>query len=483
FHLKKSIWRFSKILRKINVNSTRPKIRLSDFNIAVQFTEGLDLARRSDLVWFPKSQIDPSRVIIYFDGSFSRPVTSETLEKIEELGMNWICLNKDLIAVKNVPIWDCPAQQKNAALELLDITPTNAIEKWIYQQSCELVKEVAYWAAFYKDFNIKLNLVVGEGDLKYIAQSIAFDYCDTNDGFLVGKQRSDLFLPVEDLLAHHTNDIFFTWSSRSRKYLPPNLNKIKSNVVVGYPYDLAFKNRCKDGKNTQNDIRAKGAKFIVALFDNMHGPHLQFSSKMMEKFYNVFLDWLFEDEEVGLIIKSKKPLALNLLPEILQTLTKAESTGRCVRLKNEAGRLPSDASEISDVAVGIGISTSVVEAAIAGHRSMHCDLTCLWSHEYYLWGYERIIFDDIDRMMKAIKAYKKDKRSNPTLGDWGPFLDQLDPFRDGCAGERMGTYLRWLLEGFDQNRESEAILLAANEQYVQKWGGKLVFEKEKALKC
>ena len=27
-------------------------------------------------------------------------------------------------------------------------------------------------------------------------------------------------------------------------------------------------------------------------------------------------------------------------------------------------------------------------------------------------------------------------------------MDMLDPFRDGCAAERMGTYLKWLMEGF-----------------------------------
>ena len=49
-------------------------------------------------------------------------------------------------------------------------------------------------------------------------------------------------------------------------------------------------------------------------------------------------------------------------------------------------------------------------------------------------------------------------------------LPELDPFRDGRAAERMGTYLRWLLEGFDQGWDREKIMAVAAERYAARWG-------------
>jgi hypothetical protein len=120
--------------------------------------------------------------------------------------------------------------------------------------------------------------------------------------------------------------------------------------------------------------------------------------------------------------------------------------------------------------VGIGISTAIIEAAIAGCRGIHCDLTHFRSHEFYQWGYERLIFDDLDRLMVSVKGCKSGNSVYAELGDWSPFLDRLDPFRDGRAGERMGVYLRWCLEGFDEGLNRNEIIRRANEKYHNRWG-------------
>jgi hypothetical protein len=56
------------------------------------------------------------------------------------------------------------------------------------------------------------------------------------------------------------------------------------------------------------------------------------------------------------------------------------------------------------------------------------------------------------------------------LGDWTPFLDRLDPFRDGHAGERMGAYLRWCLDGFDDGLDRDEVIRWASEKYKDQWG-------------
>ena len=49
-------------------------------------------------------------------------------------------------------------------------------------------------------------------------------------------------------------------------------------------------------------------------------------------------------------------------------------------------------------------------------------------------------------------------------------LDELDPFRDGRAAERMGTYIKWLIDGFKAGMDRETIMADAAERYCEKWG-------------
>jgi len=49
-------------------------------------------------------------------------------------------------------------------------------------------------------------------------------------------------------------------------------------------------------------------------------------------------------------------------------------------------------------------------------------------------------------------------------------LDELDPFRDGRAAERMGTYISWLLEGFRAGFDRETVMADAAERYGARWG-------------
>ena len=53
-------------------------------------------------------------------------------------------------------------------------------------------------------------------------------------------------------------------------------------------------------------------------------------------------------------------------------------------------------------------------------------------------------------------------------------LDELDPFRDGRAAERMGTYLQWLLEGFAAGLHRDTVMADAAERYAAQWGRDMI---------
>jgi hypothetical protein len=49
-------------------------------------------------------------------------------------------------------------------------------------------------------------------------------------------------------------------------------------------------------------------------------------------------------------------------------------------------------------------------------------------------------------------------------------LNELDPFRDGRAADRMGMFLSWLLQGLKAGKDRNVVMANAAERYGQMWG-------------
>jgi len=442
--------------------------------IAVHYAEGIDIKRRSDIFWYPRSQIDPERVIVYFNRSYNHPITKEHIKQIESMGMRWVslCWRRDIPCnIKSVWRASLGKGQFQTALKRIRVHSKRDLDRtgeWLFKAGAYLLKEVEYWQAFYRRFNVVVHHDAVECGLQNIAQNIALDFVD---GVRVGKQGSEFYIPFGAMIGYYPDHIFFSWNSRTHTYLQADRGRNDFCIVSGFPHNTSFDKDSNDSHCLQKVLKDTGGLFLVTLYDNMFSTELHYSKAMMLAFYRNFLEWVIEDCEVGLIIKSKKPQVLDALPEIHDLLASAKTTGRCIQLGNIYGNLPSNAARGVNIAVGIGISSAVTEAVIAaGCRGVHCDLPGLPSHLYYQWGYEKIIFDNIDKLIMALKRYKKNPENEPELGDWSSYIDKLDPFRDGRGGERIGTYMRWLLEGFDEGSDRDNAIRYANDLYARQWG-------------
>lgn len=444
--------------------------------IACHFVEGADFSKRNCLNWYPESGIDSERVLIYFDTLFrGERVKKEVIQHIERLGFRWIALKKSIIENQSAYFWRAPkipddfCIKKNSAHSIK--------EKWLLKAGNDLLRQVHFWSSFYDVFDICINYIPEEGVAKNIAQAIAFDIRKEKPGVLIGKQRSEIFIQNYnfEVLAFHPKHIFFIWNKRVKDYLSSGYGYTDMLITTGYPNNI-FRN----DKSRVNLLKSRGVKFIIALFDDAHGKDSIFSTKKMAIFYESFLQWLVNDPELGLIIKSKKPAVINTVPLIESLLKIALKTGRCIRIDDEWGRLPSEASFGADMAVGVGISSALIEAVIAGCKGIHYDMTGLKSHEFYRWGYESIIFDDPERMMLALKRYHSNPEDESQLGDWSSYLDLLDPFRDGKGGQRMGAYMHCLLDNFAAGKNRDEAIRGANEEYAKSWGDDKIINMRRA---
>lgn len=441
--------------------------------LACHYGEGFDFSRRNDLNWYPDSGIEPGRILVYIDTICTRtnqPVEREEIKKVEEMRINWVALKEEVLKDRGLGYWQ-PSSLKIP--QLFDMkSESDPIERWIADMGKDLMEQVDYWRRFYADFNVKINYITDEGRAENIAQVIAFDTDGAAGGVLLGKERSEIYYPLAYSVGFHPKHVFFVWNKRPEYYVGENHDRIDYLVVTGYPNDLFRKK-----ESFSEILRQRGAVFIVTLFDTGFFSDSHASPEDVAGFYRKFLEWLISDTEIGLVIKSKKSNFIERLPSMHPLLQRALDTGRCIRIEDVFGRLPSDASFGADMAVGIGISSAVTEAVITGCRGIDYDPRYFKEHEFYDWGYERLIFDNLEKLMAAMKRYKANRESEPRLGDWSDHIDELDPFRDGKGGQRMGEYMRYLLEAFDKGSNKDEAIRYANGRYANQWG------IDKIIKC
>ena len=458
----------------------------SNINVAVHYVEGLNQTRRNDLFWHDATQAGPKRLVVYFDldnvdiAAGAKSIGDSVVQQIENWGMNWVCLDDGLLERNGGLVWTTKPGDGYLLAEFEERKRGSAdpMERWISKAAEWLVREVDYWVAFYRSYNVKIHVDVAAGKSKHIAQSIALDL---TGGVRVGWQRSEFPMAEGNMLAHHPSHVFFVWNTRGVSGAKRNRNRIDATIISGFPWDGRWRYDAEP-REIRAHLTANGADFVTAFFDNTPWWGGILSRPMMLGFYRSFLEWVLADPTVAVISKSKKPGVLKELPEIQGLMDQAEATNRWVNLTDSYGRLPSDASRAADMSVGISISSSVVEAVAAGGKGIHCDLPAMRSHPFYEWGYEKVVFDNLDRLMPALKRYKADPTSEPELGDFSNRMEQVDPFHDGRGGERIGHYISYLLGAFDSGHNRDNAIRQANEQYAQMWGADKVICLETAAR-
>ena len=431
--------------------------------IACHYAEGADLARRNDFNWYLDSGIPPQRVLVYFDVQTSRPVLKSDIDAVRSMGFECVVLDRGIAKSCGMRQW---MAKKISNSKLIDRRlAKNRIDGWIVSRGNDLIRQIYYWREFFDSFNIKVHYIPEEGFLWNIAQAIAHDIGLERSGLLVGKQRSEIFHSYDIYIGHHPKHVFFIWNERTGKYLNNDDEKIDSVIISGYANKVAG-----DEKHYSRGLRDAGARFVITLFDNVFSKDIHFSRAEMVEFYKAFLELVSEEREIGLIIKPKKPKNIERLSLLEPMIGKAVATGRCVLIRDGLGMLPATASMGSDLAVGIGISSAVVESVMSGCRGVHYDIVGFRKHEFYKWGYERIIFDDLSILLARLKQYVKDPSSIPGFGDWSRYMDKLDAFKDCGGGSRMGQYMQHLLDAFDRCDSRASAIEYANDKYAELWG-------------
>ena len=448
----------------------------------------LDPTKNSELFWLPYVKAKPGQVLLYFWRA-DVPLDEAKREWLEQAGIHYVAMNHQAVACEGAEVWQSKLDPETQALrnqlvqQLCGRIPRLVGRNsphlgWLQPRLLRLIDQYAHWHPFFKAFNIKILLTHLDWTADHVAAGIALSDLG---GISVAYQLSvEAFVSVFRASAV---DIHFAFAPHGAQTECRSGSHIAQYVSVGYNYDNAFAAVRGRAGRLRAQLQSHGARFIICFFDenSSDDKRLGPTHEHAAENYTYLLRKLMDDPTLGLIFKPKKQNTLHArLGPVAQLLDAALATGRCFIFSEGeilTDALPNEASQAADVAIGLLLgTTAAAESALAGTPTLLIDRAHMLQHPYYRWGRDRVVFDNWDKLFAALTAYRHDPSSDPGFGDWSPVLDQLDPFRDGRAAERMGTYIRWLAEGLDMGLSVDETLKQARQRYVALWGADKVID-------
>ena len=476
--IKSNKWFFYLYFLKIKNVLLRPfkrkLFKKNEFKIGVNYVEGHDSKYRNDLFWLHNDRIKNHSIVYYCEGKERLKkflVGNNELNKLNKSGISFVKIWK-WNNLKEIDFIEKLKKQINS------LSAEDNFEKWLIKEINIFLIQINFWYCFFYDYNIKIHFNSDEYSLSNIIRQIAINKLG---GCSIGKCRSSPRKIQGDWYGYYPNDIFFTWGKDSTKGILKSKNYFKNLIISGYPYQ-EDNSQFKDIANIKKEFKTRGVQFSLLIIDASHGKnndsfHQLIPSKVMSKFINSFLEWILKDVELGIIIKSKKPGLLKMLPEIETNLNLAKKTGRC-KIFDKLGLETKKFSNIVDFSIGISadIPSSVIQIAINGQKSIIYDFSNFkpLENELYQWGKNKVIFDNLETLITKLKNLKSHNDKN--VGDWTNNIKHYDSFCDGKGGERIGDYVADLKFYFDKGHALHDTILYASSNYEKKWGKEMVIK-------
>jgi hypothetical protein len=164
------------------------------------------------------------------------------------------------------------------------------------------------------------------------------------------------------------------------------------------------------------------------------------------------------------------------LGSVEKLLSKAEATGRCY-IYETSGRHTTSAPPVlaglsADLCIHghLSAGTAALECALEGLPTLLIDREGTPASKLNELPEGKVVFKDWSSTIDAMMEHFNTPEGISGFGDWSSIIDDLDLFRDGLATKRIGDYLHWLLQGYEQGLDKESIMENAAARYRKQWG-------------
>ncbi len=419
----------------------------------------------SDLFFVQRSELNPSDTLILIKSQ----VNSEVLGHLRSEGVSTLALHPDAADEPRVNLYvGADIQRKVFPKNRASQEPEG---RWVEELKTKYSVQRRYWSNLFEATKTRVYCTWWrfDGEQAVIAAGMR-----EAGGVVAVYPRA--FNPMATPLTAVNADVAFAYGSESYGVEERSGSRIQYDIVVGYIGDHRFELLRPEAERVRQNILRNGATRILAYFDenSIDGSRWHTGHDFMRTNYQFVLERVLQEPWFGLIIKPKAPATLRRrLGPIAELVTAAERTGRChvYDMGSDTGDYPPAVAALSaDVAVHghLVAATAGLESALVGVPTLLLDREGWSRSPLYELG-PSVVFGDWMDLWTMVREHWG-KASVPGFGNWSPLLERLDPFRDGRAAERMGTFIHWLLEGFNRGQEREEALAGAAARYGDLWG-------------
>ena len=443
-------------------------------------TVTFDLKKRSDFFWLLKSDIPRGQVLIYFDRK-DIPATEETVNILNREGTKCLALSTNATTSKDIYIWNPTRKYQEmkryfsrmiSKAYLLHLANFRKIPLFFIIWMFYFIRQYSYWYDFFNSNNIKISISPNDFSKLYMPKNLAMEHCG---GVSVSCQWSNL--SFSSIGISNCSNVMFSFGPAYKWVWEANHSTIDNLIYCGYITDYSFKEVKESAIKLKNQLLSKGVKFIICCFDenSMDDRMGIITNERSARIYKYLIEKMLEDETLGLIFKPVFPKTLyKRISSISNFIEKAKASGRCIFMDKGSyvtEQYPTEAAQAADLCVGLLLSGTVaLESYLSGTPVVFLDLEKLYSNPVYQWGKGKVVFDNLDDMFSAINKYRENPESIPDFGDLSLWAKDKDPFKDGNASLRIGQYINWLLEMFNQGKTREEAIEYANQRYARLWG-------------
>lgn len=428
--------------------------------VMVTYAMGLREDRRNDISFYFASQMDPSRLLVYFK---VHPgwLSPEELQWLEENNISRFASPTLPKPVPGVTAWTSTPLYRKLLKQfaaqwlrtLVQSLKGKSHTAWMMDRFWKMGVQVCRWQDFFitnqvgiithsvpSDHNFIPHMAITQsgGIAASIERSILFDYCT--------------------YIHNPPNHLHFITGAYSLKQISEP--SFSLNTVISGGLNVDNHNREIEGV----EALKKDNKILIALLDEM--PNDVFFGDSVEEMYQSFIDLLKTDGRFRLLIKSKKPQVLERLSHIREQIEILVKEGKCVHAPWRVSA--ADAAAHCDFVVGVP-STAVFESVLAGTRTIVYNPMVAGSSLFYENnGLGRRVFHDAPAMVQAMVRFADG--ADDSVGDCSDIAAQIDPHNDGLGAKRIGDYFKRTFTGLEQQLPIDDIIQQANHEYAQQWG-------------
>jgi len=473
--------------------------------VGICSNEGIDLNKRSDLFWYPGSGLNPGDVVFYFGSSRPRRLQLGRRVEQEKRWDQWSHAHVEYFQatgfhyITPVKLHLLRAYQPHAIRRRYQrILGRLSNQKASFASRPEkhskpfillakyLVSEVQSWHGVFSSTAIKIHWDCNQSGVKTIIKNIALSEAG---GVSAGRERSFTYNAKGDFIGDYPHDVFFVWGEESARRLRKTDNGQRAIAISGFPYDSIGppSQYFVHAESEVERMRRAGVKLVILLLDNAHSSNerlqqqLIFSDSLRE-FYSTVIEWVLGQPDVGLVIKSKRRDIQMTLPGVPNLIASLHSTGRCYNLEEPFQVKPGSFSPLADITIATGtfFSGALIESVLGGGRGVFYDYPNLEQLEekFYSWGNDRLIYRSLDRLLHDLEHYKNGHSAYSEYGNWAPYLQELESYRDGRGGERIGCYMKelWKELSIRPPIDVDSVIQKANSAFVDRWGPNSIYD-------